>query len=693
MSFLAPMFLIGGLAVGLPIVFHLIRRTSKDKIPFSSLMFLQPSPPRVTRRSRLENIWLLLLRCLVILLLALGFSRPFIQKPLAADPNSANGKRLVILLDTSASMRRDGVWAEARARAEETIRQAAPADKVSLITFDSAISTAWSFDDWVRLAPPDRVAMAKQRLQSLEPTWKSTHLGNALIQASEMLQDSKEAQTDNRKIVLISDLQKGSRLEGLQGHEWPTRLEVRLEPIKARKVTNAGLQLVAERDEAGDSDLKFRVTNAEDSGSEQFKVGWMKNNALLGAVVPAYVPPGQSRVFAAPKLGTNQIPEQLVLAGDNEEFDNTVFWVTPKAERIPLLYVGQDNAKNPEQSLYYLHRAFQQTARLAVQVVGWSPQAAAQPKEATTAKVAVLSEDASADQLRFVQEFLSQGHTVVFPLRSKAGAAVLSQLTGVSGMEAVEASGSGYSMLSQIDFEHPLFAPFADPRFNDFTKIHFWKHRKLDVGTLPKARVLARFENGDPALFQMSIGKGNLLVLTSGWYPSDSQLALSSKFVPLLYGILEQSGSIQLAKTSYTVGDDIPLPAASAKTPLSVEKPDGTKQEVVAGEKFKQATMPGIYKVLGVDPPYAFAVNIAADESKTAPMSVEELQKLGVPVRERNPAAEKLIEKQQLHLQGVELENRQKLWRWLIVTAIMVLIVETWLAGWLTRRAVLGAGT
>ena len=33
---------------------------------------------------------------------------------------------------------------------------------------------------------------------------------------------------------------------------------------------------------------------------------------------------------------------------------------------------------------------------------------------------------------------------------------------------------------------------------------------------------------------------------------------------------------------------------------------------------------------------------------------------------------------------NAELENRQKLWRWLILAAIGVLIAETWLAG---RRA------
>jgi len=40
-----------------------------------------------------------------------------------------------------------------------------------------------------------------------------------------------------------------------------------------------------------------------------------------------------------------------------------------------------------------------------------------------------------------------------------------------------------------------------------------------------------------------------------------------------------------------------------------------------------------------------------------------------------------------LHLQAIELEQRQKLWRWLIVAALMVLVGETLLAGWLSRRS------
>jgi hypothetical protein len=40
----------------------------------------------------------------------------------------------------------------------------------------------------------------------------------------------------------------------------------------------------------------------------------------------------------------------------------------------------------------------------------------------------------------------------------------------------------------------------------------------------------------------------------------------------------------------------------------------------------------------------------------------------------------------QLHLQRAELENRQKLWRWLIVGVLAVMFGEIILGGWLARR-------
>ena len=65
--------------------------------------------------------------------------------------------------------------------------------------------------------------------------------------------------------------------------------------------------------------------------------------------------------------------------------------------------------------------------------------------------------------------------------------------------------------------------------------------------------------NGDPALVELKRGPGRVLVLTSGWHPADSQLALSSKFVPLLHALLEQSASLPAQRAQYFVGDEVPL--------------------------------------------------------------------------------------------------------------------------------------
>jgi hypothetical protein len=37
-------------------------------------------------------------------------------------------------------------------------------------------------------------------------------------------------------------------------------------------------------------------------------------------------------------------------------------------------------------------------------------------------------------------------------------------------------------------------------------------------------------------------------------------------------------------------------------------------------------------------------------------------------------------------MRNLELENRQKLWRWLILAAFGVLVIETWLAGRSAKR-------
>ena len=80
MSFLYPLFLAGIAAIGVPIVLHMIRRHTRKRVTFSSLMFMRTTAPRLRNRSRVENLPLLILRCLLLILLAVAFARPLLNR-------------------------------------------------------------------------------------------------------------------------------------------------------------------------------------------------------------------------------------------------------------------------------------------------------------------------------------------------------------------------------------------------------------------------------------------------------------------------------------------------------------------------------------------------------------------------------------------------------------------------------------
>ena len=693
MSFLAPLFLLGGIAVALPVIFHLIRRTTREKTVFSSLMFLAPSPPRLTRRSRLEHLLLLALRCLVLCLLAMGFSRPFFKKPMVTAASPGSTRRLVLLVDASASMRRDNLWKDARDRVETALRGIGPGDQVALMAFARQTETLLTFEQWNQLPLGERVPTLLGKLAEASPGWAATHLGDALASASELLADTGGKPWNGaREIVLISDLQEGSRLDQLQGYEWPKGLQVAVEQLKASHNSNAGLQLVTESDDGdakASASVRVRVSNVANSKRDAFKVGWAQSGGkgFLGKPVDVYVPAGQSRIVAL-DLSSN-VPassvSQINLEGDEEIFDNSVFVIPPEQSRLNVVYFGSDPEDDPHQPLYFLKRGFQDTRRQSVKVVVQKPGEPVVPGEAALYVVTEALPEAAA---REVRELVLGGKTVLFAPKTAAAGATLGALLGAEGMKVEEAQVKTYAMLVDIDFRHPLFAPFADPKYSDFTHIHFWKYRKLEAATIPGGHVLAKFDNGDLAVIEAPVGRGRVLIFASGWNREDSQLALSTKFVPLLYGMLENGGAVSHLPTQYYVGDVVPPSALVGpdKTGLTVRKPDGAEMKSSI-TNFTETLTPGVYEVTAAagGKPARFVVNLEPAESRTAPLPMDELERLGVPIVQPSVSVKRELERQ-TRLQSSELESRQKLWRWVLVGTIVMLLGETWLASRTSRQ-------
>jgi Mg-chelatase subunit ChlD len=696
MNFIAPLFLLGALAVALPVLFHLIRRSVKDRTPFSSLMFLSPTPPRLTRRSRLEHLLLLALRCAVLCLLAAGFARPFLKKAFPESQAAEPAKQVLVLLDTSASMRRQELWSAARDKAEDIVRKAGPADQVALFTFDRQLKSLVSFDQWSETAAGDRPALARNRLADTKPGWASTALDSALTQAAEWFGDrAKDEFAGQRQVVVISDFQEGCRLAALQGYQWPKGMQVLQERIVPRSANNASLHLLTDTaaSAAGaESAVRVRVSNAADSKLEQFQVGWADaRDGRIGKPIEVYVPAGQSRIVSMTAPGTNLPAARIVLTGEDEPFDNGVWLIPPQKSQATVSYLGSDLDGDARQPLFFLQRALQNTPRQDFHIVRSGTSAPVSQAQGEVLFVVTSSvSDAQAAQLR---EALSRGRTLLVVPTSADAAASLGKILEVELPPAKEQKPGGYAMLTDIEFGHPLFAPFADARFSDFTKIHFWHYRKMDFSAFTNAQTLARFDTGDPAIVSIPAGKGRVFVFTSGWHPADSQLALSSKFVPLLYSMVELSGAAPPPPAQHFVGAALPVaPAAAiAQTPLKIQPPHGSEVELKPGETNFAALEPGIYSVVAAGGTTRFAVNLEPSESRTAPLPGDELDRLGVPGPGPSPLARSDTERK-VRLQNAELEARQKLWRWLIVATLALLGLETWLAGWTARRAAVQEG-
>ncbi len=693
MSLLAPLYVLGLSAIAAPLIFHLIRRSPRGEVPFSSLMFLSPTPPRLTRRSRLDHLLLLLVRAAVLCLLAFAFARPFLREASRLGFGDVDQRRVAVLVDTSASMRRGDVWARAIEQTRKVIAECRPTDQLAIFSFDADFHPLLTFHESATLDAARRGTVARGLVERLAPTWGGTNLGQALIDAVLAIEDVTDTSEKSgwmpRRIVLISDVAQGSHLDALGDFEWPSDVDLELKAI-ADEGSNAGVSALAEGAlsdplEPGNQ-RRVRVVNDASSRRENFELFWVneKDTATSDDPIAVYVAPGESRVVRVPRPKGSTSNCFLRLRGDSHSFDNAVYFANERREEKTVLFVGPGSAGDRAGLLYYLDRVFVDTPHRVIRIVS---QPSGQPLKiegARSVPLAIVTADVGVENARVLAEYTRSGGTVLYVVTAPGQADSLAALAGVSSARFAESNVRDV-MLGEIRFDHPLFAPFSGPQFNDFTKIHFWRHRVLNTEFLDGVKVLARFEAGDVAVAEKKVGNGRLVILASGWHPADSQLARSSKFVPLMLGLLEGRSNPDFVGKNHLVFDRVPIAAENSNggEEVSVRKPDGSIVHLSRGSAlFEDTALPGLYAVEDIDGAHSFAVNIDPLESKTAPMQFETLEQLGCRLADHSPKPLSHEDLRQMY--NAELENRQKLWRWLVLAAASLLIVETLLA---SRRA------
>ena len=217
MGFLAPLFLTGLLAIGLPVYLHLLRQHKTTPRPFSSLMFFERRIQSSIRHRRLKYRVLFALRALLFALIVLAFARPAIDSTGVASAHS--GRVIALLLDDSFSMSQSDRLERAKQDALQTVGAMRPSDRAQLIAFGGPTRLLTNLTN-------DRAAL-QSAIRSVEPGDGAGSYAEVARAVRSLAQSSKSPVEAH----LFSDLQKSGAPASFTDLRLPEGAQLIVHPV------------------------------------------------------------------------------------------------------------------------------------------------------------------------------------------------------------------------------------------------------------------------------------------------------------------------------------------------------------------------------------------------------------------------------------------------------------------------------
>lgn len=669
LGFLVPAFLAGLATLVIPLLIHLRHKDKDRPYRFPSLMFLEQLPIRTSQRQRVTDWPLLLLRALAVALLVLAFSRPVLTER-AATANDTRTKAVVIAIDRSMSMSHTAVWPKALDSAKAVIRALGAADRVGVVFFDDAAEIAQ------RLTADKAGALAV--LSSAKPMSRGTRFAPAIRTARQMLLDAPFAAAE---IVVVSDLQRVGTT-GVAGLDLPAGVTLRAIAIAPPTRANSAVRSVEARRVSDNSRsmlaVKARVLSRELGAARTVKATLMLSGREAGTQTVTLNPDGETVVTFAPVAAPDgAVDGTVTLESDALAADDRFNFVVPRDDVLRVALVTPDDVGGEE--TLFLERAVAIGRAPEVQINKVRPAAVNSTTLQQNAVIFFWDVSPTESQTALLNTYAAAGGGVVLLAgRRVAGRGTLSTLlpAKISGMADRLADRGG--SLRDLRLEHALFTPFREIE-DAFAGARVLRYPRLDA---PKdADVLARFDDGLPAVLERRIGTGHVIVLALPLDAQSGDLPLQPAFLPFVRQLLLHTSGRDAVPLWRTAAESWALPD-SVKDPV-VRTPDGSLLRP-KGDSLGSAVPladAGLYaafarSVTGA-PEALAAVNVTSGESDLTPIDPKELL-LGV--RESAPSAASAAAPPT----PAELERRQNPWRVLLIVVALALIGETYMAtrGW-----------
>lgn len=550
MSFLQSPYLIGAAAIVIPIVVHLIFRRQAQLVEIGSIRFLRDVVQQNRRKRTIAQWLLLLLRMAAVCLLAILFARPY----LVSSERVVAREQFVILVDRSATMQLqvsgERLVDRAKRLAADLVRQAGRGVTWDGADFDHDVYPWSGMVKEGEIVPPTPANLTGGTRFTAALAWGLDRLKSGARQGG--------------RIHLLTDLQRsGIDVDDLG--PWPADVRVEIHDVGKDSAANLAVTSAA---------TAKPVVRPGDP------VTWEVNVLNTGSVAVENVP---VRLILTANGETRRLSQEVTVPGEQSE--QVKFELSDLGEG---LWTGEINLDAADDLVVDNRRLIAVLVQSPVPVAILDGEAVGRAKSGSGAEahsgaqllqkalslstnntasglspyaVVVVSSDDEAGWsnsrssplivLSDVGE-LPRGWAEELADRVKSGTGLLilsgpdstaEACRGLMDVKLIPGQLVGQAESREFPFRlrywsetHAVFDPFRDPQYGDLKRLGFRGHARLAQAVDNKNdRVLATFQDGDPAIVERRLGEGRILWLATDCGQEWGAWVRSRLFVPLVH--------------------------------------------------------------------------------------------------------------------------------------------------------------
>jgi len=647
MPFLYPFYLLGTIFAGIPIIIHMIHRRRAPKVLFPTLRFLRASNERTSRRQRIQDLFLLLLRVLLFILLALALAQPFLGRR-----RWGFGQRIhaVIVLDNSYSM---GTEHERKARFA-VAKDLASAALEGIPPAGSQVALLLSVPPHGHPRPfltADREALRRDILKA--PLSQGRADMTAAVQQAYDLLAEGENKAPTMEIYAITDLQRNAwsaprPLEDKHKTPQPTLIVVDVGRTDYRNLTVTDIAVRGgARVRNRPVSVQARIHNhtvAKATVNATFYVDRSKQaNQQLDIPPGLTITASFNHTFTEPGIhnGWVQIDDDSLALDNRRDFSIEI------QDHLPALVVRDSQPVIPQlDPTFYVSKA--------LDPFGDDPAKPRSLVQTTLTELDKLTHDLlqkfrvvvlvdpgalQRSQIAVLRQYVRRGGRLVLfcgpNLRPRALTDFLRGDDPTNALLPVEIGDPRQGLLDRKKFEtlvnldekHPALQVFKGYRLPQTVKVY--NAAPIAVPQNSPVIILIGLSDGNPFLLENRFHEGRVLLFATCTDPDWSNLAASRFFLPLLHRVVYYLTEREDVEGTHVVGAPVSIALRDILRPVAVQirDPSGeitdlqAKPEPASGltrATYTRTDKRGAYVYLVLDPARPAEKDAAAEAKAEA---------------------------------------------------------------------------